>query len=185
MLLRAVQEALIAGAVTGETLTGLDDHSLLATLLEPGMPEPTRRLVAALRDRQLHKRAVEISSRAAAIFAELSRFFFDPALRRRIELAMVKRLSEQTGESVPEEAILIDIPKPERWRTEVWVQFDQPPVGFAPLMPWRDVVGLTDEDFKRFEERRRLIRIVAAEPWRDAVRASWETLLLPSIGLPL
>ena len=31
-------------------------------------------------------------------------------------------------------------------------------------MPWREVVGLTDDDFKRYEEHRRLIRIVAPHP---------------------
>ena len=37
---------------------------------------------------------------------------------------------------------------------------ERPPVGFELLMPWRDAVGLTDDDFKRYEEHRRLIRIV-------------------------
>jgi hypothetical protein len=83
---------------------------------------------------------------------------------------------------VPAEAVLIDIPKPEKWRTDLWVQFQQPPVGFAELMPWREVVGLTDEDFKRFEERRRLIRVVCSSEYRDAVRTSWERLLLPAMG---
>ncbi|MGD9713919.1 MAG: hypothetical protein AB7V46_17955, partial [Thermomicrobiales bacterium] len=72
-----------------------------------------------------------------------------------------------------------------KWRTAVWVQFEQPPVGFSALMPWKDVVGLTDSDFKRYEDHRRMIRIVAAEPLRDIVRRSWEALLLPAIGLPL
>ena len=68
--------------------------------------------------------------------------------------------------------MLIDIPKPERWRSDVWVAFERPPVGFEPLMPWRDVVGLTDDDFKRYEEHRRLIRIVAAEPYRRGALAA-------------
>jgi hypothetical protein len=49
-------------------------------------------------------------------------------------------------------------------------------------MPWRDVVGLTDEDFKRYEEHRRLIRIVAAEPYREALSGSWERLLMPLLS---
>jgi hypothetical protein len=49
-------------------------------------------------------------------------------------------------------------------------------------MAWKDVVGLSDEDFKRYEEHRRLIRIVAAEPFRQALAASWERLLMPLIG---
>jgi hypothetical protein len=95
---------------------------------------------------------------------------------------MVDRLADLTGDEVPPEAILIDIPKPEKWRTDVWVTFDNPPVGFEPLMHWRDVVGLGDDDFKRYEEHRRLIRLVVEERWRELVRAEWERLLYPVIG---
>jgi hypothetical protein len=49
-------------------------------------------------------------------------------------------------------------------------------------MPWRDVVGLGDDDFKRYEEHRRLIRIVAATPYRDAVAHHWEELVIPLLG---
>jgi hypothetical protein len=49
-------------------------------------------------------------------------------------------------------------------------------------MHWRDVVGLGDEDFKRYEEHRRLIRIVTEERYRHIVAAEWEGLLLPHLG---
>jgi hypothetical protein len=49
-------------------------------------------------------------------------------------------------------------------------------------MPWSEVVGLTDDDFKRYEEHRRLIRIVAAGPYRTAVADNWEKLLLPALS---
>jgi hypothetical protein len=49
-------------------------------------------------------------------------------------------------------------------------------------MPWRDVVGLSDEDFKRYEEHRRLIRIVTRAEFRDEVRELWERLLYPQLG---
>jgi hypothetical protein len=182
MLLRAVQEALLAGVVTPEQLTTLDDASLLALLARPEMPEPTRRLTAALRERRIHKRAVEVSARAVELYGRLGNLFFDPASRRQVELDLAAGLARLLGEPVPPEAVLIDIPKPEKWRTDVWVTFDAPPVGFRPLMPWRDVVGLTDDDFKRYEEHRRLIRIVAAAPYRDAMATHWEALLLPLLG---
>ncbi|MEZ4507540.1 MAG: HD domain-containing protein [Thermomicrobiales bacterium] len=111
-----------------------------------------------------------------------ARSFHNPAQRRTVELGMTRRLETLLGESLPDETILIDIPKPERWRTDVWVWFERPPVGFRRLMPWREVVGLGDDDFKRFEEHRRLVRIIAAEPYRDAVRQHWEALLLPELG---
>ena len=182
MLLRATQEALIAGALRPDELLGHDDVSLLALLSAEAMPAATRRLAQSLRDRRIHKRAVEIGSRAFELYARLGNLFFDPIARRNVEISLANALSAEIGVSAPSDAVLIDIPKPERWRSDVWVTFDQPPVGFTPLMPWRDVVGLTDEDFKRYEEHRRLIRIVAAEPYRDALAASWEKLLLPLLG---
>ena len=95
---------------------------------------------------------------------------------------MAAALARELGQPVPGDAILIDIPKPETWKTDVWVAFERPPVGYSPLMPWRDVVGLSDEDFKRYEEHRRLIRIVTRAEFRDAVRDRWERLLFPQLG---
>lgn len=182
MLLRAVQEALLARAITPEELTDHDDASLLALLGQERMPAPTRRLTAALHERRVHKRAVEVSARAFALYARLGNLFYDPDARRAGEIQMTEALAEILGRPIPPEAILIDIPKPEKWRTDVWVHFDDPPVGFISLMPWRDVVGLGDDDFKRYEEHRRLIRIVAAAPYRDAVAAHWEDLVIPLLG---
>jgi HD superfamily phosphohydrolase len=185
MLLRAVQDALHAGALDPRELHRLDDASLLSRLSTTQMPTTTRRLAQSLRDRQVHKRAVEIGSRAFELYARLGNLFFDPRARRDVELRLTESLGELIGARVPEEAVLIDIPKPERWHTDVWVAFDRPPVGFTPLMPWRDVVGLSDEDFKRYEEHRRLIRIVTSERYREVVSASWEKLLLPLLGAAL
>ncbi len=182
MLLRAVQEALIAGAISSDNFTLLDDAGTLAALAQPGMPDTTRRLTKALTNRWLHKRAIEVSSAAPDIYNRLSQLFAEPARRREIEISMSEGLADLIGLPVYPEAILIDIPKPEKWRTDVLVVFDQPPVGFRHLMPWREVVGLTDDDFKRFEERRRLIRIVCQPSLRDVVRQHWETLLLPALS---
>lgn len=182
MLLRATQDAIFANALAPAELQTLDDASLLARLESEAMPSVTRRLARSLRDRRIHKRAVEIGSRAFELYARLGNLFFDPGARREVEIRLAASLAADLNVDVPSEAILIDIPKPERWRTDVWVAFERPPVGFAPLMPWREVVGLTDDDFKRYEEHRRLIRIVAAEPYRGAVAANWERLLMPLLG---
>ncbi|MGH2615866.1 MAG: HD domain-containing protein [Thermomicrobiales bacterium] len=182
MLLRATQDALLAGALRPDELHRHDDASLLARLAADAMPDTTRRLALALRDRRFHKRAVEIGSRAFELYARLGNLFFDPRARREVEIRLATALSDEIDEEIPPEAVLIDIPKPERWRTDVWVAFERPPVGFAPLMAWKDVVGLSDEDFKRYEEHRRLIRIVAAEPYRDVLTRAWERLLMPLLG---
>ncbi|CAA9569075.1 MAG: dNTP triphosphohydrolase, broad substrate specificity [uncultured Thermomicrobiales bacterium] len=182
MLLRAVQEALLARALAPGDLTDHDDASLLALLNRTEMPAETRRLTTALTERRIYKRAVEISARAFELYARLGNLFFDPAARREVERRLASGLADLTGEPVPPETLLNDVPKPERWRTDVWVRFGRPPVGFTELMPWREVVGLEDADFKRYEEHRRLIRIVAAEPYRDAVSRSWERLVMPLLG---
>ena len=182
MLLRAVQDALLAGMITPASLTDHDDASLLAYFRQPGMPASTRRLADALALRQIHKRAVEVSARSFELYARLGNLWYDPAARRTVELHLVSALATMTGEEVTETAVLIDIPKPERWITDVWVSFDRPPVGFRPLMHWRDVVGLADADFKRYEEHRRMIRIVTEERYRDVVADRWEQLLYPLLG---
>lgn len=179
MLLRAVQDALLAGAVTPAQLTRHDDTSLLALLGADGMPLTTGALVDMLRLRRVHKRALEISSRAGVVYERLGALWYDPAARRQTELALTNRLAAVSGQTIDEYELLIDLPKPEKWKTDVWVQFAQPPVGMEPLMHWHDVVGLNDDDFKRYEERRRLIRIVTTERLRDLVRQHWGDVLLP------
>lgn len=182
MLLRAIQDALVAGAISAETLPAQDDRSLLDLLAGPGMPDSTQSLASSLRARRVHKRAVEIGSRAVELYGRLGNLYFDPRARRDVELQMAASLARETGRPVPGDAILIDIPKPETWKTDVWVAFERPPIGYSPLMPWRDVAGMSDEDFKRYEEHRRLIRIVTRAEWRDAVREGWERLLFPQLG---
>lgn len=179
MLLRAVQEALLAGSLTPEALTLHDDASLVSVLSRSDMPVSTRALVKCLRDRRLHKRAVEISARSLELFQYLGALYPVPAARRQVETRMASLLATELKTAVEPYEILIDIPKPECWPTTVWVWFDHPPVGFQRLMRWDDVVGLGDEDFKRYEEHRRLIRIVTTERLRDEVSRRWEQLLLP------
>ncbi len=82
MLLRAIQDAMAAGVVRSDEITGHDDASLLAYLARPEMPLTTRRLTAALAERRVHKRALEVSSRATELYGRLGNLYFDPAARR-------------------------------------------------------------------------------------------------------
>lgn len=182
MLLRAVQEALLAGCITADSLTNHHDASLLAMLQGDDMPVETRDLADALALRRIHKRGVEISARAGDLYNRLAQLWYDPAARRAVETHMVEQLGVITGRTIPATAILLDIPKPEKWKTDVWVRFERPPVGMEPLMHWQDVVGINDSDFKRYEEHRRLIRLVADEVIVDDIRAHWEQLLIPALG---
>ena len=182
MLLRAVQEAIIHGTIDPEELTRMDDASLIHRFRQSDMPAQTRKLVESLESRQIHKRAVEISARATDLYSYLGTLFYDPSARRRLELSMTAALSFQLETEIGDHEVLIDLPKPEKWKTSVWVEFDRPPVGFRSLMPWVEVVGLGDEDFKRYEEHRRLIRIVTTERLREEVSKRWESLLYPLMG---
>lgn len=182
MLLRAIQDALLAGVITAESLTDHDDASLLAFMRSDRMPNGTRRLADALFARRIHKRAIEISARAEALYTRLGRLWYDQAARREVERRLASLLAERLGEPVDATAVLIDIPKPEKWKTDVWVRFMRPPIGMQPLMHWHDVVGLGDADFKRYEEHRRMIRIVTEERYRDVVHDEWESLLYPALG---
>jgi uncharacterized protein len=182
MLLRAVQDALAAGRIVPEDLWKLDDTTLLATLREEAMPETTRRLATALVTRDIHKRALEVSNRAIELYGRLGNLWFDPGARREVERQMAEALSRRLGRPVGEAAILIDIPKPEKWKTDVWVVYERPPVGMLRQMHWKDVVGLGDGDFKRYEEHRRLIRIVTEPSLRTVVADEWESLIYPLFG---
>jgi HD superfamily phosphohydrolase len=179
MLLRAVQDALLSERLAPDQLTLHDDASLLSVLSHPDMPKSTRALVDNLRDRRLYKRAVEVSARSAELYGYLGSLYWDPAKRRQVETTMASALSVELRIDVAQHEVLIDIPKPERWSTDVWVFFERPPVGFRRLMRWEDVVGMADTDFKRYEEHRRLIRIVSTERLREEVTRCWEHLLLP------
>lgn len=181
MLLRAVQDAVLAGMPPDE-LTMHTDHSLLDRLATGDMPETTRTLVSRLRQRQFHKRAVEVSARAGELYRYLGNLFHDQSARRAAEMDMVCRIRQEMDINPGEADILIDIPKPERWNTDVWVTWETPPVGLSSLMPWRDVAGAGDEDLKNYEEHRRLIRIVTTPELRDTVRNHWESLLFPLLS---
>ena len=150
---------------------------LLALLSEPRMPEPTRRLCRALSERRIHKRAVEISARAGHLYRQLGALYSDPARRRMVERAPRRRGGDVVGVPVPRGADPDRHPQAGEVAHRCLVSFRRPPVGFEPLMPWREVVGLADDDLKRYEEHRRLIRIVTTAELRAIVRELWESVL--------
>ncbi|HEV2127742.1 MAG TPA: HD domain-containing protein [Thermomicrobiales bacterium] len=182
MLLRAVQDALGHERIAPEELWRLDDASLLNRLQAPEMPNTTRQLATALATRDFHKRALEVSNRAIELYGRLGNLWFDPGARREVECQLAASLSERLEREVSEAAILIDIPKPEKWKSDVWVVYERPPVGMRKQMHWKEVVGVDDADFKRYEEHRRLIRIVTRPELREVVAAEWESLIYPLLG---
>jgi hypothetical protein len=181
MLLRAVQEALLTGALTPAQLTGHTDASLLRRLSQPAMPAATRALVDRLNRRRLHKRALEISARVGQLYRRLTALFGAPAERRRLENHLAERLSAWSGQSIAGHELLIDIPKPEKWSMDVWVWYERPPLGFTPLMHLTDAIGLGPSTLQRYETHQRRIRLVITEE-RLALAEAHQAALSAELG---
>jgi hypothetical protein len=181
MLLRAVQEAQLAGAIAPDDLAGHDDASLLTYLSDERMPAGTRDLVGALKQRLPYKVMLEVSARAGRVYSQLDALFWDQGKRRRVELALAETLAVALEIPVSPHDVLIDIPKPEKWEMDVLVRFAHPPVGMSSLMTWTEATGQRPGDLGIYEQHQRRIRIVARQPVRDAADDLAEELLLPVI----
>ena len=181
MLLRAVQDALDADALPAEELAHHDDGSLLARLAATGMPPTTRQLAEALRERALHKRALELSLRAGAVFHWLDRLFFDPPARKRTELALGAALAAATSVRVGPADVLLDIPKPEKWELDVWVYAARPAVGLAPVLSWLEATGLDAEHLARYERHQRRLRVVTVPRLAELAWQRRDDVILPTL----
>lgn len=182
MLLRAVQDALLAGELAPDGLAGHDDSSLLALLASERMPAATRSLVEALRMRRPYKVLIEVSARAGRVFNQLDALFWDQGKRRRVEIELAQALEAALatlGMPVAPHDVLVDIPKPEKWEMDVQVRFDHPPLGMAPRMSWTEATGQRASDLGIYEQHQRRIRIVAREGIRDAAAGRAQDVLLP------
>src|SRR5690606_32377555 len=113
MLLRAVQDALIAGVISADSLTGHDDASLLAFMQGDSMPEGTRKLADALAERRIHKRALEISARADILYPRLGQLWYDPAARRE-DAARARGPARGRGERQCGAAASVSLARPAR-----------------------------------------------------------------------
>jgi HD superfamily phosphohydrolase len=180
MLLRAVQDALESGALAVEELPRHDDASLLARLQEAAMPPTTRRLARALRERALHKRALELSPRAGPVYGWIDRLFQDPPARRRAERALGEALAAE-GVAVADADVLLDVPKPERWATDVWIYYARPPVGLESVMTWSDATGTQPEQLARYEQHQRRVRVVTAPHLAERVWQRRADVVLPTL----
>jgi HD superfamily phosphohydrolase len=179
MLMRAVQEALLAGALSAERLTGLDDASLLTLLAEPQMPPASRALTEALELRRPYKDVLEISRPAGQLFQRLDALYWDAQRRRRVEQALAAELARTLGTEIADYEVLIDIPRPVNWEMDVWVWFANPPVGMEALVTWVEATGLQPDDLARYELHQRRIRVLVPERLRAPLRAHRQDLLLP------
>jgi HD superfamily phosphohydrolase len=181
MLMRAVQEALLCGALHAEQLVGLDDASLLTLLANERMPASSRTLTEDLELRRPFKGVLEISHAAGRFFKRLEALFWDPNRRRHIEQLLAAELASVLEIEIADYEVLLDIPRPEKWEMDVWVTFAHPPAGMSPLVTWVQATGLQPDDLARYEQHQRRIRVVVNERLRPLLLARRDDLLLPTL----
>ncbi len=180
MLMRAVQEALLAGSLQTEQLVGLDDASLLTLLAGSQMPANSRCLAQDLELRKAYKGVLEISRLAGRLFNRLDALYWDAHRRRHVEQALAAELGRVLELEIADYEVLFDIPRPEKWEMDVWVSFGaHPPVGMAELVTWVQATGLQSDDLARYEQHQRRIRVVVAERLRAILQERRDDLLLP------
>ncbi len=181
MLLRAVHDAISAEVLRAEQLMGLDDHSLLTLLAQPTMPASARALASDLELRRPYKVVLEVSRPAGRLFHRLDALFWDAERRRKVEQSLAGELARALEIDIADYEILFDIPRPEKWEMDVWVQFDHPPVGMESLMTWVEVTGLQSDDLARYEQHQRRIRLVVAERLRATLQSRKDDIVVPTL----
>jgi HD superfamily phosphohydrolase len=181
MLVRAVQDALLADAMQAPQLVGLHDASLLALLESDAMPSSTRALAEQLTLRHPYKVVMEISRLAGRLFNRLDALFWDQERRRRIEQTLASELAKILETEIADYEILLDIPRPEKWEMDVWISFAHPPVGMEPLMNWVEVTGLQSDSLALYEQHQRRIRVLVNERLRPLLLAHQHDVLLPTL----
>ena len=181
MLMRAVHEAMLCGALQVEQLVGLDDASLLSLLKETQMPISSRKLADDLEQRRPYKVAIEISRLAGRIYSRLEALFWDTQRRRHIEQLLAAELASALEIEIADYEVLFDIPRPEKWEMDVWVTFSNPPVGMNSLVTWVEATGLQPDDLARYEQHQRRIRVVVPDRIRENVKARKDDVLLPAL----
>jgi HD superfamily phosphohydrolase len=181
MLMRAVHEAMLCGALHVEQLVGLDDASLLSLLAETQMPLSSRKLADDLEMRRPYKVVIEISRLAGRIYNRLEALFWDTQRRRHIEQSLAAELASVLEIEIADYEVLFDIPRPEKWEMDVWVTYTNPPVGMNSLATWVEATGLQSDDLARYEQHQRRIRVVVPERLREPVKARKDDVLLPAL----
>ncbi|MBV9616529.1 MAG: HD domain-containing protein, partial [Ktedonobacteraceae bacterium] len=181
MLVRAVHDAISAGALSAEQLVGLDDASLLILLAKPEMPTSSRALAEELELRRSYKSVLEISRLGGSLFKRLDALFWDSERRRRIGQQLATELATTLDTEIADYEILFDIPRSEKWEMDVWISFAHPPVGMEQLMNWVAVTGLQSDDLARYEQHQRRIRVVVAERLRPLLLERRDDVLLPAL----
>jgi HD superfamily phosphohydrolase len=181
MLMRAVQEALLSGSLQAEQMVGLDDASLLTLLADERMPASSRALTEALELRRPYKGVLEISRPAGHLYNRLDALFWDAQRRRRVEQLLTVELASALEMDIADYEVLFDIPRQVKWEMDVWVSFNDPPLGMEPLETWVQATGLQPDDLARYEQHQRRMRVIVPERLRAHLLAHRNDVLLPAL----
>src|SRR5258708_8206913 len=165
MLMRAVQEALLAGSLQAERLVGMDDASLLTLLAEGQMPASSRCLAQDLELRKPYKGVIEISRLAGRLFNRLDALYWDANRRRHVEQALAAELGRVLELEIADYEVLFDIPRPEKWEMDVWVTFGaHPPIGMAELVTWVQATTSQSHHLPHYDHHQHRIHLLVADP---------------------
>jgi hypothetical protein len=143
------------------------------------MPKSSQALAADLMQRRPYKEALEISYMGGPLYERLEKLFGNSERRRHIECSIAQELAYALDREIADHEFLFDIPRPEKWHMDVWIAFENPPIGMEPLMTWSDATGLTPRDLGRYEQHRRRMRVVVPEHLRQPLLEHRDDVLLP------
>lgn len=163
MFLRALQEALEAGAFSATDLERSDDASVIFLVQNTTKPGSiAHELVTDMRNRRFFKRALSISE-DDPFFPQLAYLKTDPDRRKRVEEAWCNKLSELTGRELRGYEVLLDIPEPKGFEMVLDVVCERPPYGMSNPVPWGNVSGFDNEDMRKFHRHVRQVHIVVKD----------------------
>jgi len=145
------------------------------------MPASSRALTEALELRRPYKGVLEISRPAGHLYNRLDALFWDAQRRRRVEQLLTVELASALEMDIADHEVLFDIPRQVKWEMDVWVSFNDPPLGMEPLETWVQATGLQPDDLARYEQHQRRMRVIVPERLRAHLLAHRNDVLLPAL----
>lgn len=178
MLRRAIQDALIDGTLSAEELTHLDDARLLALLAHnPVYPRSTRVLAQGLGTHQHYHILLEMSY-SAPLFSALAALLNDAWQCQQVEQFLVAELSRVLERPIEDYELLMDFPPAKQWDMDGWFLFSSSPMESPSIAPWSTVLGLFPEDFQRYEDAYRSIRVLASKRIQKVLQADAQEIVI-------
>ncbi len=163
MLLRAVQDAIQAEAVTFDKLSEQDDAGVFVVLQDSAEPESsTATLIKRLAERSPYRLALEFDERHPS-YASLIRLRDDASWRRRVEEAWARYLTRYRKGIAGPFDILIGLPEEQKPSVGLRLIRRTPFPGERNPVSWQSLSGMTDDDLQRLHAPLRRVLIATAD----------------------